>query len=82
MIRKITFTELSRLLEGMDFGRVTQPTHVLFEHPPTNTMVVLRPYQPRETVSSADLITVRKTLDERGLMPADAFEHFLQRKPA
>ena len=45
-------------------------------------MVVLRPYQPREAINPTDLAVVRKTLDERGLMAADSFEHFMKRKPA
>src|SRR5262245_29517790 len=47
MTRKITFADLCRLLESMEFERITQPTHVLFEHHPSNTMLVLRPYKPR-----------------------------------
>ena len=82
MTRKITFAELCRLLEGMDFERVTQPTHVLFDHHATDTKVVLRPYQAREVVNPTDLAVVRKTLDERGLMPVDSFEHFMRKKPA
>jgi hypothetical protein len=82
MTNKITFSKLARLLDGMDFGRATEPTHVLFEHPATKSIVVLRRYRPREAVSTADLITVRKTLDERGLMPAESFEDFLQKMPA
>ena len=82
MTRKITFAELCRLLEGMDFERVSQPTHVLFEHPASDTKVVLRAYQARDVVNPTDLAVVRKTLDERGLLPADSFEHFMRRKPA
>ena len=82
MTRKITFGELCRLLEGMDFERVSQPTHTLFEHPASDTKVVLRPYQARDAVNPTDLAVVRKTLDERGLMPADSLEHLMRRKPA
>lgn len=82
MTRKITFAELSRLLESMDFTRIAQPTHVLFEHAASDAKMVLRPYQQREVVDAADLAVVRRTLDERGLMPADSFEHFMRRKPA
>jgi hypothetical protein len=81
MTRKITFAELSRLLEGMDFERITQPTHVLFEHAACDAKVVLRPYQPREVVNETDLAVVRKTLDERGLMAAESFEHFMRKNP-
>src|SRR2546430_507936 len=82
MTSKITFAELCRLLEAMDFGRTNQSTHVLFEHPASSTLVVLRPYEPREVVNPVDLAVVRKTLDERGLLPADAFENFLRKRPA
>lgn len=82
MSRKITFGELSRLLEGMDFERVILPTHVLFDHLASDTKVILRTYQTREIVSPIDLAVVRKTLDERGLMGIDSFEHFMRKKPA
>jgi hypothetical protein len=82
MTRKITFAELCRFLEGIDFERVTQPTHVLFEHTASDTKVVLRPYQARDVVNATDLAVVRKTLDERGLLPAESFERFMRRKPA
>ena len=82
MTRKITFAELCRLLEGMEFERLNQPTHVLFEHPASDTKVVMRPYQAREIVNATDLAVVRKTLDERGLMPVDSFEVFMRKKPA
>ena len=82
MNRKITFAELCRLFDGLNFERIVQPTHVLFEHAPSDTKVVLRSYQARDLVNSADLAVVRKTLDERGMMSADSFEHFLKKKPA
>jgi hypothetical protein len=59
-----------------------EPTHVLFEHPASDTKVVLRHYHARDVVSPMDLAVVRKTLDERGLMANDSFEHFMRRKPA
>jgi len=82
MSRKIAFAELCRLLQDLDFACVIQPTHVLFEHAATETLIVLRPYEPREVIEPIDLALVRKTLDERGLMPANLFENFLRRKPA
>ena len=82
MNRKITFAELCRLLENMNFSQIIQPTHVLFEHAASDTKVVLRPYESRDVVNPIDLAKVRKALDERGLMAADAFEHFTRRKPA
>ena len=82
MTRKIQFDELCRLLEGMEFKKNTQPTHVLFDHPATNSMVVFRPYRSRDVVDPLDLAAVRKTLDERGLMPANSFEQFMRKRPA
>jgi len=82
MTRKIAFAKLCRLLEGMDFERVGQPTHVLFEHPASGTKVVLRSYQARDAVNPNDLAVVRKTLDERILMAADSFERIMRKKPA
>lgn len=77
MTSKITFAELCQLFDGLSFERIMQPTHVLFEHVPSGTKVVLRPYRPRQLVNLTDLAVVRKTLDERGMMSADSFEHLL-----
>jgi hypothetical protein len=82
MNRNISFGDLSHLLEGLQFERLEQPTHVLFEHAPSGTRVVLRPYTPREIVAPVDLASVRKALDERGLMLAESFDQFLRKKPA
>lgn len=82
MTRKITFAELCRLLEGLDFAVISHPTHVLFEHVPSDTLVILRPHGPREIINATDLAVVRKTLDERGLLAADSFEDFLRKTPA
>jgi hypothetical protein len=82
MSEKVTFAELCQLLENLAFERLVQPTHILFEHPATDTKVLLRPYQQREIVSLPDLAVVRKTLDERGLMSSNSFEHHMRKQSA
>ena len=74
MLKSVTFTQLRKLLEGMGFQGSRQPTHLAFEHEPTNTVFLFRTYRANDPVTPANLAAVRRMLDERGLLPADQFE--------
>jgi hypothetical protein len=45
-------------------------------------MFVFRNYALNEKVNWPDLLSVRKQLDERGLLAADSFDHRLRKTPA
>jgi hypothetical protein len=79
----IPFTVLQRVLEGLGFVRkkVDGP-QVVFEHPPSHTVFLFRAYKPRDKVTDADLIEVRKILDERGVIAAAALEELLHQPSA
>lgn len=79
---KVTFAELRQLLENMGFQTTRRPKHVLFQHSPSETVIVLRSYSARETVSPRELDVVQTMLDQRGLMEARAFERAWQDAPA
>jgi hypothetical protein len=50
---------------------------VVFEHAPSNTLFLFRAYKPRDPVTAADLIEVRKILDEKGVLAPEALEELL-----
>ncbi|MBY0526548.1 MAG: DUF58 domain-containing protein [Gemmataceae bacterium] len=82
MTKSIPYAELRQLLKNLGFQ--TEPFRgkfIRFVHSP-DTVFVFRPYQPGDPVRSIDLIAVRKLLDERGLMDADAFDRFRSKAPA
>ncbi len=45
--------------------------------PPSDTWFLLRAYKPRDKVTEADLIGVRKILDEKGVIEPEALEELL-----
>ena len=82
MARTVRFSELRKLLESLSFRTTPQPAHVLYEHVGSDTVIVLRSYSARETVTPTDLDVVQTMLDQRGLMEAEAFERAWQDAPA
>ena len=81
MNKKVTFTQLKRLLEKMGFCYSAHRTHLAFEHPPTSTVFLFRTYRAADMVSPGNLAAVRRMLDERGLMAADRFEKLWKKPP-
>jgi hypothetical protein len=77
MSQEITFAELRQFLGNLGFRMTRLPTGIVFEHEPSNTVIVLRRYRSRETVSPTDLAVARTMLDQRGLMEERAFEQAL-----
>jgi hypothetical protein len=78
MTRKISFGKLREYLQGLGFTESTESTHFRFDHPPSGAVVMLRRYQPGETVRELDLADVQKTIVENGIVDEASFEHFLQ----
>jgi hypothetical protein len=77
------FAVLRRLLLDLDFAEKTGPSaQRVFEHFPSDTVLVFRGYELNEKVNLPDLISVRKQLDERGLLAADSFDTLLRKTPA
>ncbi len=74
----VPFATLQRVLEGLGFVRkkVSGP-QVVFEHAPSDTVFLFRAYKSRDKVTEADLIEVRKILDERGVIEPEALEELL-----
>jgi hypothetical protein len=82
MEKKTSFADLRHFLEGLGFSETAQPTHLVFEHPASGSLLMFRRYRARESVTPANLAAVRKLLDERGLLPADEFDGRLHKAPA
>jgi hypothetical protein len=78
-----SFATLQHLLEGLGFVRkkVDCP-QLVFEHTPSDTWFLFRAYKPRDKVTAADLIGVRKILDGRGVLDEDDFDELLQQSSA
>jgi hypothetical protein len=57
------------------------PAHFVFEHPASGSLLMFRRYRARDSDTPANLATVRKLLDERGLLPADDFDSRLHKAP-
>jgi hypothetical protein len=79
-----TFGKLRRLLLDLDFAEKTVPgPNIAFYHVPSKEVVfVFRPYKPNERVTEYDVVDVRKQLDWRGLLDAEAFDNLLRKASA
>jgi hypothetical protein len=64
------------------FSETAQPTHFVFEYTGSGSLLMFRCHCARDSVTPANLATVRKLLDERGLLPADEFDNRLHKAPA
>jgi hypothetical protein len=74
----ISFAVLQRVLEGLGFvKKKVEGPQLVFEHAPSDTWFLFRAYKPRDKVTAADLIGVRKILDERGVLAAADLEALL-----
>jgi hypothetical protein len=82
MEQKISFGELRDFLEGLGFTESVKPTHLVFEHAASQTMLIFRRYRRGEAVTPANLTATRKLLDEKGLIPAAEFDSRLRKAPA
>lgn len=79
MNNTITFATLRKFLTGLGFVETVVPgSHVVFEHPSADVVLMLPPYRSREKVNRANLVAVRFHLDANGLVERDEFESLLQ----
>lgn len=75
------FREVRQLLEELGFTFVEKPKWLAFQHPASDTLIVLRKYRANEIVSPKDLAVTGTMLDQRGLMATRAFEKALVKTP-
>lgn len=82
MNSQITFGVLRQLLMEQGLTERNGQGALLFEHPSLGTLFIFRLYRPDDTVHMKDLVTVRKMLDEQGLMDREAFERWTWQQTA
>jgi hypothetical protein len=78
----VTFAELRQLLLDLGFTVSKRGKFWFFEHAPSETTFLFRPYQTREKVTLRDVSTTRFHLDWRGLMAPEAFDERLKKATA
>lgn len=76
--RPIPFAEFRDFLEGLGYQARRTDQACVFTHPQEG-LLVFRLYAEQEPVDARDLLSTRKFLELRGLLPAPAFDAFLQR---
>jgi hypothetical protein len=78
----IAFTELSQFLLNLGFTRSKRGKFWFFEHFPSETTFLFRPYRSREKVTLLDLHSTRRHLDLRGVLDELKFDDQLKKAPA
>jgi hypothetical protein len=74
---------LRRFLDAHGFlEREDRDGCILFEHESSGTVLPFRPCRPQDKVAVADLMSVRRELDERGLVSGDALEALARKASA
>jgi hypothetical protein len=79
----VPFARLQALLLDLGFVEgIVEGKYLGFYHADSDTVFPFRMYRPQDKVSMADLLTVRKQLDWRGLLEEDAFDAALRKASA
>lgn len=77
----IRFSQLRRILEKIGFSEIRQKKRRRFEHSPSETIFLFRPYRSTDVVFPHDLVQVKSQLDWRGLLTPEDFDS-MTKKPA
>jgi hypothetical protein len=78
----VPFAELRQLLVDLGFTVSKQGRFWFFEHAPSETTFLFRPYRIRDRVTLRDVNSTRHHLDWRGLMAPEAFDDLLKKATA
>ncbi len=80
MSKKITYDDLERLLLGIGFVRgQTEGNHKVYQHKPSDTLILLPPTQPKEIVDALHLAGVRRMVVNGGVIDDDdSFNRLLE----
>jgi hypothetical protein len=79
---KVRFADLQRLLVELGFRQVPRSRGYRFEHEPSETVLLYRPYEADEFVTATDLTGTQHQLDWRGLLAPETFADRLTKTPA
>jgi predicted RNA binding protein YcfA (HicA-like mRNA interferase family) len=76
-----TLSDLRQVLLGLDFQDRSVPgSHVLLEHPPTDTVVLLRLYGENEAIDPVTLRGISRILDEKGVVGRQRLDELLHHR--
>ncbi|HEX5273566.1 MAG TPA: hypothetical protein VFW33_23885 [Gemmataceae bacterium] len=85
----VPFAAIRKLLLGLGFIEKALPpddTHdvpgIVFGHLPSRAVFEFPAYRPKDRVSMADLVMVRRQFDWRGVMSEEAFDAALRKASA
>jgi hypothetical protein len=81
-VSSVSFAQLRRLLVDLHFNESRTDSYWRFEHTPSETVFVFRPYASSDNVTVQDLASTRTHLDWRGLLSANAFDDLMMKAPA
>jgi hypothetical protein len=71
----VTYGDLTALLQELGFrDESVERSHQAFQHPASETLILLSPLTPDSPIRKEDLIAVRRQLDSKGLMHAATFD--------
>lgn len=78
----VSFAELRQFLLDLGFTAGKRGKFWFFEHSPSETTFLFRPYRARERVTVVDIDSTRFHLDRRGLLAPEAFDERLKKATA
>jgi hypothetical protein len=78
----LSFAELRQFLLDLGFTVAKRGKFWFFEHAPTETTFLFRPYRAREKVTLMDLHMTRRHLDLRGVLSEQGFDDLLKKATA
>ena len=74
----VTYKQLNELLCQLGFARQrVEPKWLRYEHPPSDTVIVLVEKRPNELVRVTDAVSARRHLVEKGLVSEDEIDALL-----
>ncbi|MCI0462256.1 MAG: hypothetical protein L0Z62_35330 [Gemmataceae bacterium] len=78
----ISFAAFRQFLLDLGFKVSRRGKFWFFEHPPSETTYLFRPYRAREKVTLVDINSTRRHLDLRGVLDEQAFDNLLKKVTA
>jgi hypothetical protein len=78
---RITYRQLDNLLVQLGFSTAhIEPKWLRYQHPASNTMIVLPEKDPDELVRITDAVSARRHLVEKGLISSEDLDAILSRR--
>jgi hypothetical protein len=78
----LSFAELRQFLLDLGFTQSKRGKFWCFEHAPSGTLLLYRPYRARERVTLLDVHRTRLDLDGGGVLEEQAFDELLKKATA